>query len=289
MRLVIQRVLNGAVHVREDCVGKIGKGIVALVGIEERDTVDDVNYLAKKLVTLKLWPNDKGQPWKNDVTTNGYGILIVSQFTLHGYLKGTRPCFNRSMEPKAAKDMFDSFVNACKAQHDNVEIGAFGKMMEVSLINDGPITILLDSQEIGFKRRVKVVEKKKSSQKKAQGKKSVETVRGGSEGIGGDARKLSKKERKRLARAKSKEHPEIKEKRKSILGRVRAEKIALKVKLDAGEDGSAHESAIANLENELRALFSSSQRKKGKQEDDESAKTMPSKTSQLEGLALGVA
>jgi len=189
MRLVIQRVLSGAVHVENKCVGKIGRGCVVLVGIEQRDTNDDIEWASKKLLNLRLWPDDKKRPWQGSLSSNGYGLLLVSQFTLHGYLKGNRPDFHRSMEPKQASDYFDKFVRACQRHHaDKVETGIFGAKMKVSIENDGPVTLILDSQEIGFKRRIPIPsldEKTSSATASAPGSKK---------------QTISKKERKRMAK-----------------------------------------------------------------------------------------
>ena len=160
-----------------------------LVGIEQRDTEDDVMYCSKKLCSLRLWPDDRGRPWNNDVMKNKFGLLLVSQFTLHGVLKGNRPDFHRSMEPVRAEKMFNDFVEACRVKHTKVETGRFGAMMEVSLVNDGPVTIVLDSQEIGFKRKIKI------DNGDSRGKNAPESSSEGTE-----ASKISKKERKRARR-----------------------------------------------------------------------------------------
>ena len=127
------------------------------MGIERRDTKDDIEYLARKLVNLKLWSNESGKPWRKSAKDNGYGVLLVSQFTLHAVLKGNKPDFHMSMVPDQASTCFDEFVKRVEMEYgkkEAVETGIFGAKMEVDLVNDGPVTLILDSQEIGIKRRV---------------------------------------------------------------------------------------------------------------------------------------
>jgi D-tyrosyl-tRNA(Tyr) deacylase len=127
----------------------IGKGLVALVGIEKTDSIRDVEYIARKLLTLRLFPNDDGKPWDLSVQSARGSILCVSQFTLSGRnKKGTKMDFSRAMAPDQAKEMYEELLKRLR-RDSNVDIkdGVFGAMMDVSIVNDGPVTILLDSRE----------------------------------------------------------------------------------------------------------------------------------------------
>lgn len=148
MKFVIQRVLNANVTVEEKTVGQIDKGFLVLVGIVNDDTVSDADKLIKKLLNMRIFDdeNSKINLSLNDV--NG-SILMVSQFTLAAECKkGNRPSFTNAKNPVAAKEMFDYIVNECKNRIKCVETGVFGAYMKVSLVNDGPFTIVLDSTEL---------------------------------------------------------------------------------------------------------------------------------------------
>eukprot|EP00938_MAST-03A_sp_MAST-3A-sp1_P002041 g2041.t1 len=140
MRLIVQRVLRGAVRVaKKGTIGKIDRGVVVLVGIERRDTKDDIEYLARKLVNLKLWSNETGKPWRKSAKEKNFGVLLVSQFTLHAVLKGNKPDFHMSMVPDKASECFDQFVKRVEMEYgkkEAVEKGEFGAKMEVDLVNE---------------------------------------------------------------------------------------------------------------------------------------------------------
>lgn len=144
MKLVIQRVANAQVEVDEKIVGKINKGYLVLFGVKEGDTIEQADALADKLCKLRIFEdeNEKMNLSINDIDGE---LLIVSQFTLYANCeKGNRPSFVEAMEPKKANEIYEYFVEKCKEKVKKVEKGAFGAHMKVSLLNDGPVTIVLE-------------------------------------------------------------------------------------------------------------------------------------------------
>lgn len=151
MRLAIQRVLEARVEVDGEVVGRIGRGLLALVGLGEGDAEAAFPRLADKMVGLRIFPDEGGNMNRSVEEVSG-GILLVSQFTLYADVrKGRRPSFTRSMPPEQARELFEVFAQAVRARHTAgpVETGRFGAMMHVHLVNDGPVTIWLDSAELG--------------------------------------------------------------------------------------------------------------------------------------------
>ena len=146
MRLVVQRVNESNVKVNNKIVGQINKGFLVLLGIKTTDTKEDADYLVRKLVNLRIFSdeNDKMNLSLKDV--NGE-LLIISQFTLYGDCKksGNRPSFSDSAKPDLAIPLYEYFVEECKKQIPVVQTGIFGADMKISLLNDGPVTIILDS------------------------------------------------------------------------------------------------------------------------------------------------
>ena len=146
MKLVIQRVTNAEVKVDNKTVGKIGKGFLVLLGIKEGDTKEQADYLVRKLINLRVFSdeNDKMNLALKDI--NGE-LLIISQFTLYGDCKksGNRPSFSDAAKPEIAIPLYEYFVNECKKQIPIVETGIFGADMKVNLLNDGPVTIIIES------------------------------------------------------------------------------------------------------------------------------------------------
>lgn len=146
MKLVIQRVKNASVVVDKKTVGKIGNGFLVLLGIKTSDTIQDADYLVRKLINLRVFTdeNDKMNLALRDV--NGE-LLIISQFTLYGDCKksGNRPSFSDAAKPEIAIPLYEYFVNECKKQIPIVETGIFGADMKVNLLNDGPVTIIIES------------------------------------------------------------------------------------------------------------------------------------------------
>lgn len=144
MKLVIQRVANAQVEVDKKIVGKINKGYLVLFGVKEGDTREQADTLADKLCKLRIFAdeNEKMNLSINDVDGE---LLIVSQFTLYANCeKGNRPSFVEAMEPKKANEIYEYFVEKCKEKVKKVEKGVFGADMKVSLLNDGPVTIVLE-------------------------------------------------------------------------------------------------------------------------------------------------
>ena len=144
MKLVIQRVANAQVEVDKKIVGKINKGYLVLFGVKEGDTIDQADALAEKLCKLRIFEdeNEKMNLSINDVEGE---LLIVSQFTLYANCeKGNRPSFVEAMEPKKANGMYEYFIERCKEKVKKVERGIFGADMKVTLLNDGPVTIILE-------------------------------------------------------------------------------------------------------------------------------------------------
>ena len=144
MKVVIQRVANAQVEVNEKIVGKISKGYLVLFGVKEGDTIEQADALADKICKLRIFEdeNEKMNLSINDVSGE---LLIVSQFTLYANCeKGNRPIFVEAMEPKKANEIYEYFVERCKEKVKKVEKGVFGADMKVSLLNDGPVTIVLE-------------------------------------------------------------------------------------------------------------------------------------------------
>ncbi len=148
MRAVVQRVLESAVTVDGQVVGQIGKGVNVLVGIHKDDTEKDIAYLAEKLVNLRIF-EDEQDVMNLSIQDIGGEALIISQFTLMGDVrKGRRPSYSDAGRPEAAQVLFQKFVDAVSQVGITVATGVFQADMKVSIVNDGPVTILLDSQKL---------------------------------------------------------------------------------------------------------------------------------------------
>ncbi|KAL6067441.1 D-aminoacyl-tRNA deacylase [Balamuthia mandrillaris] len=155
MRAIVQRVLRAAVHVNGETVAAIDNGLLVLVGISRTDKPEDAEYICRKILGMRLWPDEKGKAWTKSVTAKNYEILLVSQFTLYGILKGNKPDFHNAMPPEGrdgsaeggSRAFYASFVEKVRKSYvpDRVKEGVFGAMMEVELVNDGPVTIQLES------------------------------------------------------------------------------------------------------------------------------------------------
>lgn len=148
MRAVIQRVTEASVKVDGKITGEIGKGILIFLGVGEGDTEKDLKYIADKTIGLRIF-TDENDKMNLSVQDIGGEILVVSQFTLYGDCrKGKRPSFSSSMEPVVAKRMYEEFIEYVSEQGIRTAHGIFGADMKVELLNDGPVTILLDSSKI---------------------------------------------------------------------------------------------------------------------------------------------
>ena len=146
MRLVVQRVNESNVKVDNKIVGQINKGFLVLLGIKSTDTKKDADYLVKKLINLRIF-SDENNKMNLALKDVGGELLIISQFTLYGDCKksGNRPSFSDSAKPDIAVPLYEYFVEECKKQIPVVQTGIFGADMKVSLLNDGPVTLILDS------------------------------------------------------------------------------------------------------------------------------------------------
>ena len=144
MKLVVQRVKKASVKVNEETVGEIGKGYMVLLGVTHNDTKETADYLVKKLCNLRVFEDENGKMNFNIKQVNGK-LLIVSQFTLYGNCKdGNRPSFIEAAKPEYANELYEYFCKKCEENDIEVQKGIFGAHMEVSLINDGPVTIMLE-------------------------------------------------------------------------------------------------------------------------------------------------
>lgn len=147
MRLVIQRVTEARVVVNESTSGEIGKGFLVFLGIARGDSTADADYLAEKLLGLRVFPDENGK-MNLGISEIGGSILLVSQFTLYGDCRrGRRPSFDRAMPPNDAGPVYDYFLDTLKKGPVPVETGVFQASMRVHLVNDGPVTIIIDSEE----------------------------------------------------------------------------------------------------------------------------------------------
>src|SRR5277367_3546302 len=149
MRAVVQRVSRASVKVGDETTGEIGKGLLVLLGVAHEDTEADADYLAEKIAGLRIFEDDGGK-MNLSVSDVGGAVLAVSQFTLFGDVRrGKRPSFDAAARPELARRLYDYFVERVRGLELRCETGRFQEMMEVELINSGPVTILMDSRK-GF-------------------------------------------------------------------------------------------------------------------------------------------
>ena len=145
MRAVIQRVSRGSVTIDRGEIRSIGQGLVVLIGIHPNDTPREIDWMSDKIVHLRIFEDDEGK-MNRSLQDIGGQVLIVSQFTLYGDCrKGRRPGYSAAAPPSVAKPLYEQFVNRMKMLSAGVESGSFQAYMEVELVNDGPVTLLLDS------------------------------------------------------------------------------------------------------------------------------------------------
>ena len=151
MRVVIQKVKSASVSVENKTVSSIGKGLLILVGVEDADGQEDIDWLVKKVVQLRIFNDEKGVMNRSVKDVDG-DIIIVSQFPLHANTKkGNRPSYIRAAKPDVSIPMYENFVAAVEnALGKKVGTGKFGAMMDVELINVGPVTIIIDSKQKDF-------------------------------------------------------------------------------------------------------------------------------------------
>ncbi len=146
MRAVLQRVTEARVDVAGQTVGEIGAGLLVLLGVARDDTADDAQYLVEKITNLRIFTDTEGKMNRSLLDIHG-SMLVVSQFTLYGDVRrGRRPSYSDAAEPEKANNLYEEFVKRVSLVA-HVETGIFQAMMKVSLVNDGPVTILLDSRK----------------------------------------------------------------------------------------------------------------------------------------------
>lgn len=144
MKLVVQRVTSASVEVEGEIVGAIDEGLMVLVGFGENDTPREADYLAGKLAKLRIFADEKGRMNRSVIDIGGK-LLLVPQFTLYAHTKKNRPSFHKALAPDRATELFDYFTQKC-GELVEVETGKFGAFMKVSLMNNGPVTIILEKE-----------------------------------------------------------------------------------------------------------------------------------------------
>ena len=148
MRFVIQRVKEACVRVDRETIGEIGKGYLVLVGVSDSDTEQTADKMIRKMIGLRIFEDDNGKT-NLSLADVGGSLLLVSQFTLYANCKkGNRPSFIEAGDPEKANAIYEYVIRECKKSVPDVQTGSFGAEMEVSLTNDGPFTILLDSEKL---------------------------------------------------------------------------------------------------------------------------------------------
>lgn len=145
MKAVIQRVTQSAVHVNDKAIGAIAQGVMVLLGVAQRDRQKEADWLVEKIVNLRIFEDDKGKMNRSLIDVQG-SMLVVSQFTLYGDCrKGRRPSFVKAAPAAHAEALYDYFVERAKALDIKVATGKFQAMMQVSLVNDGPVTLIVET------------------------------------------------------------------------------------------------------------------------------------------------
>jgi len=148
MRAVVQRVSGACVRVNGEIAGQVPHGLLVLVGVAREDTEADADYLAQKIAGLRIFEDDDGKMNRSVNDTSG-AVLAVSQFTLYGDVrKGKRPSFDVAARPELARQLYERFVQCIRSLGVRCETGAFQEMMDVELVNQGPVTILIDSKKL---------------------------------------------------------------------------------------------------------------------------------------------
>lgn len=153
MRAIVQRVSSASVTVQEKIVGQIANGLLVLVGVAEDDGVNEASLLADKTINLRIFADEDGR-FNLSLRDVGGAVLVVSQFTLYADVrKGRRPSFAAAAAPEKASALVDAYIDALRSADIHVATGVFGAMMQVALVNDGPVTIILDSDVLKQPRR----------------------------------------------------------------------------------------------------------------------------------------
>lgn len=150
MKFVIQCVDRASVEVEGKTIGQIDNGFLVLIGVCDKDTEETADRMIEKLLKLRVFPDENGKTNLNLASTEG-SLLLVSQFTLYADIhKGNRPSFVKAGSPQHAEEIYGYIIHKCGEKVSNVQTGSFGAEMKVSLINDGPFTIIMDSEELGY-------------------------------------------------------------------------------------------------------------------------------------------
>lgn len=144
MKLIIQRVSEASVEVDNKIVGQIGKGLMVLIGIKDSDTTQEADYLINKLLKMRIFPDKEGKMNKSIQDVDGK-LLLISQFTLYSSHKKHRPSFHKAMNFKDAEELYNYFCKEC-SKEIATETGLFGEYMDVKLVNDGPVTIVIEKE-----------------------------------------------------------------------------------------------------------------------------------------------
>ena len=146
MKVVVQRVTKAQVSVNGTVVSSMQRGLLCLVGIHQHDTEKDAEYIARKILNMRMWASEK-KTWDLSVMQKDFDVMCVSQFTLHSRLSGNKLDFSKAMGPVEAKTFYESFLERLKKEYRSEKIhdGVFGAMMDVELTNDGPVTLTIDS------------------------------------------------------------------------------------------------------------------------------------------------
>ncbi|RIA84767.1 D-tyrosyl-tRNA deacylase [Glomus cerebriforme] len=168
MRAVLQRVLNASVSVNTQ-VSSIDKGLCIFLGIASDDTSDDVEYMVKKILNVRVFEDEKGEKkWATSVKDAGLEILCVSQFTLYGSLSKDKPSFHNAMKTNESREMYLTFLNRLKQEYveGRIKDGVFGEMMIVNIVNDGPVTLELDSRKFIYVDKSISVKSNKNKEKR---------------------------------------------------------------------------------------------------------------------------
>lgn len=153
MKLVIQRVSRASVTVRGSVIGQIGQGYLVLVGVGREDTKEDADRLVRKMIGLRIFSDENGKINKSLKDVDGQ-LLLISQFTLYADCRhGNRPGFTDAGDPEKAKELYEYMIDSCRREIPVVEQGEFGADMKVELVNDGPFTIILDSEMYREKKK----------------------------------------------------------------------------------------------------------------------------------------
>ena len=147
MRFVVQRVTHASVTVDGNVIGKIGQGFMVLIGVSDEDTKDIADKMVKKLLGLRIFEDENGKT-NLDIHTVGGSLLLISQFTLYADVKSRRPGFTQAARPETAVPLYERVIELCRERGFRVETGVFGADMQVCSQNDGPVTIIIDTDSL---------------------------------------------------------------------------------------------------------------------------------------------